>query len=296
MPYFHVNQQFNATLHLLKSSIVVALSGGFRLHIAFLLAGLPANIPVYCAGILVIYATYTLDRTHDCREDMINRAELCGADRRLGIIVCIVTFILGLVIFAFEGIYIVPFFPFIVGYFYTHGIRIGAFSLKLKGGMGIKNIITGVTWGGTIALTVNRWCSSLVVVGIIFLFFGVKTFVTSCMNDFKDAKGDTEAGILTLPVCLGEDTTKTFLILLLLGLHGVMFYLFLVDIMRDIGIVLLIGLVILVPFLHVYSPAFENKPSIVYQKMREVAVSWESAIALAIQVIYTVLIQTGHSF
>lgn len=291
-----MNPQLKATLHLLNSSTVVAISGGFRLHIAFLLAGLAVKIPVYCAGILIIYATYTLDRTFDCKEDAINRAELCGANRRIGFIACIVSFLLGLLIFSYEGIYIAPFFPFIVGYFYTHGIRIGTFKMKLKGGTGIKNIITGITWGGTIALIVCRWCGGLLTLGMVFLFFGLKTFVTSCVNDFKDIEGDTAAGILTLPACLGEDTTKCVLILLLLGLHCVMFYSIIMEIIQNEWVVLLIGLVILVSFLLVYSPAFENKDPIVYRKMREVAISWESAIALALPYIYNTLIQAGYSF
>ena len=291
-----MNPKFNATLQLLNSSTVVAISGGFRLHIAFLLAGLSMNIPVYCAGTLIIYATYTLDRSLDCKEDAINRAELCGANRRLGFLACLISFLLGLSIFIVEGIFVAPFFPFIIGYFYTHGINIGSFKLKLKNGTGIKNIVTGLTWGGTIALIVSRYCSVIVTIYVIFLFFGLKTFVTSCVNDFKDVKGDTAAGIRTLPAALGEDKTKIFLILLLLGLHCIIFYSLAMNIIRNEWGVLLIGLIILVSFLLVYSPAFENNSSILYRKLREIAISWESIIALALPIIYTALVQSGDFF
>jgi 4-hydroxybenzoate polyprenyltransferase len=271
------------TMRLLNSSTVVAISGGIRLHIAFLLAGLAIRIPVYCAGVLIIYSTYTLDRALECKEDAINKSELCGADKKTGIIACIVSFLLGAFLLALNGIYFAPFFPFIVGYFYTHGVRIGSHTFKLKAGAGVKNIIIGITWGGTIALIVSQWCSSVVTVGIIFLFFGMKIFVTSCVNDFKDVKGDMAAGILTLPACLGEKLTKKILILILLGLHCVMVYSLLFGIIRNEWIVLLCGLVVTVAFLMVYSSSFENNPRFMYRKLREFVISWESVFSLALR-------------
>ena len=46
------------TMRLLNSSTVVAIAGGLRLNIAFLLAGLEMRIPEYIAFALIIYATY----------------------------------------------------------------------------------------------------------------------------------------------------------------------------------------------------------------------------------------------
>ncbi len=292
--FYGVTLLATPTLRLLNSSTVVAISGGLRLHIAFLLTGIAANIPVYIAGALIIYATYTLDRAFDCKEDAINRADLLGSDRKTGFIAVIVTFLIGMSIFASEGIYLAPFFPFIVGYFYTNGIHIGSFSLKLKGGAGIKNIVTGISWGGTIALIVSRWSTGIVLVLVIFLFFGMKTFVTSCVNDFKDIEGDTAAGLRTLPACLGEGRTKVILILVLLGVHAFMFYSIVVNLIYNEWVVLATGLLILVSFLVVYSPSFETKPSILFRKMREVAISWESAIALALPVLWAGLIEAGY--
>ncbi|MGA2161667.1 MAG: UbiA family prenyltransferase [Methanoregula sp.] len=271
------------TLRLLNSSTVVAISGGLRLHIAFLLAGLAINIPVYCAGVLIIYSTYTLDRALECKEDLINKSELYGADKKTGIIACIIAFLLGAFLLAQDGIYFAPFFPFVVGYLYTHGVRIGSYNLKLKASAGVKNIVIGITWGGTIALIVNRWCSSVVTVGIIFLFFAMKIFVTSCVNDFKDVNGDTAAGIKTLPACLGESLTKKVLILILIGLHCVMVYALFVGIIGHEWVVLLFGLILTIAFLMVYSSSFEHKSQIYYRKLREFVISWEYVFSLALR-------------
>ena len=271
------------TRRLLNSSTVVAISGGLRLHIAFLLAGLAVRIPEYIAFALIVYATYTLDRALDCKEDAINRSELCGADRKIGIAACIATFLIGTIILVNDGIWLAPFFPFIIGYLYTKGVRIGSHTVKLKAGAGIKNIIIGITWGGTIALIVGQWTSSITIVGIIFFFFGSKIFVTSCVNDFKDVKGDIAAGIRTLPACLGEFLTKIVLILVLFALYGVMVYALFLNIIRHEWIILVFGLVITVVFLLVYSSAFENESSIFYRKMREFVISWEPVVSLGIR-------------
>ena len=106
----------------------------------------------------------------------------------------------------------------------------------------------------------------------------MKVFVTSCVNDFKDVKGDAAAGILTLPVCLGETTTKKVLILILLGLHCVMAYALLAGMIKDEWLILSFGLIITIAFLIVYSSSFETKPRLVYRKLRECVISSEIAL------------------
>jgi 4-hydroxybenzoate polyprenyltransferase len=267
-------------MRLLNSSSVVALSGGLRLHVAFLLAGITMRIPEYLAFSLIVYATYTLDRTFDCKEDIVNRGDLAGADRKTGLLACGITFLAGASILMADGIFLAPFFPFVVGYLYTQGIHIGPVNLRFKAGAGIKNAVIGLTWGGTIALIVSQWCSSIETVGVIFLFFGLKVFITSCVNDFKDVRGDIAAGIHTLPARLGEDLTKKVLILILLGSYLVVLYALFDDIIRSECILLAFGFCITLAFLLVYSPAFENKSQLVYRKMREFVISWESVIGL----------------
>lgn len=110
------------------------------------------------------------------------------------------------------------FIPFVTGYLYSKGIKIGKFALKLKGGLGgVKNIVVGgLTWGGIfIAGLAGSGCRNLIPVVLIFIFFGVKLFINSTIYDFKDIAGDTLAGINTLPVSLGVRKTRN----LLTGMH-----------------------------------------------------------------------------
>jgi 4-hydroxybenzoate polyprenyltransferase len=271
------------TIRLLNSSTVTAISAAFRLHIAFLLAGIATRIPEYFAFALIMYATYTLDRALDCKEDSINKSELCGANRTIGLAACAVTFSAGTILLFREGIYLAPFLPFVIGYFYSKGFRIGNFQLKLKGSLGVKNVIVGLTWAGTIALIVGQWCGSIQTLFIIFLFYSMKIFVTSCVNDFKDVKGDIVAGVRTLPAYLGESRTKEVLILILAMLYSIMGYAVFFNVIRDEWIILLFGLVVTTVFLVVYSPSFETSPSIFFRKMRELVISWESMISLGLR-------------
>jgi 4-hydroxybenzoate polyprenyltransferase len=271
------------TLRLLNSSTVVAIGGGLRLNIAFLLAGLAIRIPDYCAFALIIYSTYTLDRALDCREDAINKKELIGANGNIGILASVITFLAGTAILFQEGIYLAPFFPFIVGYVYTRGIRIGPYALRLKGGAGVKNGIIGLTWGGTIALIVSHWCDGITTVLVIFLFYAIKLFITSCVNDFKDVKGDLAAGIRTLPACLGEDLTKKGLLFVNVTLHGIMVYAVLFHVIQNEWVILLYSLVINTSFLAVYSSSFEKCSDIFLRRMREVVIYWESLISLVLR-------------
>ena len=63
---------------------------------------------------------------------------------------------IGTYILAKEGMLALAFVPLITGYLYSKGIKIGKFALKLKGGLGMKNIVVGLTWGIFIAGLAGR--------------------------------------------------------------------------------------------------------------------------------------------
>lgn len=208
-------RQKNATLELLKSSVLVAFSGALRIHIAFLLLQIHSSMFTCIAGGLVIYSVYTLDRALGSEEDVVNRKELSGSRKEIGLVASMLTFVIGSYVLTKEGMIALAFLPFITGFLYSKGIKIGRFALKLKGGLGVKNFVVGLTWGAFISGLAGSTCKSIVSIILVFTFFGVKLFVNSTIYDFKDVKGDTRAGIKTLPVSLGAQNTRNFL----MGLH-----------------------------------------------------------------------------
>lgn len=203
----------NPNIALLTSSLSVSISGAFRVYLAALLLGTSVSWITCLAGGLIIYSVYTLDRALECEEDVINRGELTGACKEIGLVVTALTFLMGAYVFAKEGILVLAFLPFVTGYLYSKGIKIGKFALRLKGGLGVKNVVVGLSWGAFIAGIPGNY--SILPVMTVFVLYGVKTLINSVIDDFKDIKGDTQAGIRTLPICLGEYKTRNVLI----GMH-----------------------------------------------------------------------------
>lgn len=235
------HEEKNATLELLKSSILVAFSGALRIHLAFLLLNIQSSILTCVAGGLIIYTVYTLDRALESEEDSVNRKELNGSNKKVGLLVSLLAFVIGTYILAKEGVLALAFIPFVTGYLYSKGIKIGRLALKLKGGLGIKNIVVGLTWGIFIAGLAGRGYGNLVPVVMVFIFFGAKLFINSAIYDFKDIKGDTLAGIKTLPVSLGAGKTRNLLLAMHLLSHLV------------IGIALIHGALAFEPLIVLYS-------------------------------------------
>ncbi|WP_135610513.1 UbiA family prenyltransferase [Methanococcoides sp. AM1] len=203
------------TLHLLNSSTLVSISGALRIYLAFILLQMQFNILSCIAGGLVVYAVYTLDRALDSEEDTVNRSELTGARRDVALFVSLLAFLAGAYFLFLDGILLLAFLPLVTGYLYSKGLKVGKHHLKLKGGLGVKNLVVGTTWGAFIAGIAGWYAESLFPVVAVFLFFGIKLFVNSSIYDFKDIKGDALAGIKTLPVSLGPQRTRD----LLLGMH-----------------------------------------------------------------------------
>lgn len=207
------------TLSLLTASIIVALSGVFKLHIAFLFLGIIPKIPVYLAGFLVIYATYTLDRALGCEEDKINRKELASANQEIAIACCVISFVIGSILLYQEGLLLLAFLPFAIGYVYSKGICIGNRTIRLKGNFGMKNVTVSLTWGTFISGIVQRYADYGTVLFFIFPFFTIKSFINTVVYDFRDVEGDGAAGIKTLPICLGEKRTRKLLQVMHVFLH-----------------------------------------------------------------------------
>ncbi|NPE29762.1 UbiA family prenyltransferase [Methanococcoides sp. SA1] len=229
------------TLHLLNSSTLVSVSGALRIYIAFLLLQLQCNILSCIGGGLIVYSVYTLDRALDSEEDAVNRSELTGARRDIALFVSLLTFLIGAYFLFCDGLLLLAFLPLVTGFLYSKGIKVGKHHLKLKGGLGVKNLVVGTTWGAFIAGIAGWYAESMLPVFAVFLYFGIKLFVNSSVYDFKDIKGDALAGIKTLPVSLGEQKTRDILLSIHLFSHSLL------------SILLISGFIAYEPMVLVYS-------------------------------------------
>lgn len=267
-----------ATLHLLTSSILVSVSGAFRVYLASLLLGTRVTVWTCLAGGLVIYSVYTLDRTLDSEEDLINRKELCGSCKEIGFAASILSFFIGGFIFSKNGILILAFIPFIVGFLYSKGIKIGKHNLKLKGSLGVKNIVVGITWG-VCTVGVAGYHSNFLPLAIVFLLYGVKTFINSVIDDFKDVKGDTLTGIKTLPVCLGELKTRKTLLCMHILSHMIIIVALVYNIIAFEPVIIIYSFLCGV----IYIKKYTNEPAIHKKRGKSLLIDGEAVISLILR-------------
>jgi 4-hydroxybenzoate polyprenyltransferase len=268
--------------------MLVALSGVFRVHIASLLLRTNLSMFTCIAGGFVIYSVYTLDRTLDSEEDLINKHELNGSIKEIGLLASGITFIIGCLGLAKTGAVIFAFLPVIIGFLYSKGIKIGKLSLKLKGGLGMKNIVVGLIWGTSIVGVAGCGCENLLSVFLVFLFFEIKLFNNSVIYDIKDIEGDLHAGIKTLPVSLGILKTRR----LLFGLHVLSHFI--------IGLSIIKGVLVFEPLIIFYSficglICIQNYTKSNYQEspisdlIRTVLVDGESTLSIGLRTVFSIL-------
>lgn len=269
------------TLRLLSTSVLVAVSGAFRLYIALLFLGAGAEARIYLAFGLVVYAIYTLDRTLGCEEDRINRMELIGSRKKVSLVLCLIAFLAGSLILAKEEMYFAPFIPGVVGYLYSKELKLGGFHIKLKGGAGSKNIVVALAWGGTIATIARKWTEDTVSILTVFAFFAVKVFINSVIYDFKDMRGDAKAGIKTLPIRIGEKRTKAILQGLHLIIHLGVLLAMLLQLIRFEPIILLYSLLAGGICTSFYAKLLKGKK--IKKYVLELLVDGESTIAVGLR-------------
>ncbi len=154
------------TLKLLNSSTILALSGAFRLYVAYLFLKIDPILLLCLAAGLIVYSVYTFDRTVKSKEDEINRSD-------------------------------------------EMGIKVRGVSIKLKGGLGVKNVVVAFTWAVFLCSLIywDKW----MYLPLVFSFFFLKSFVNTVICDCRDVEGDSYAGLNTFPVCWGLMKTRRVL-------------------------------------------------------------------------------------
>lgn len=240
------------TLKLLNSSTILGISGSFRLYVAYLLLKIEP-IPLLClAAGIIVYSVYTLDRTVKAEEDLINRSEEVKANRNLIAILVFLLLLIGMLILILLDFS--PFgavFPFFMGFMYSKGIKIKGFSIKLKGGLGIKNIVVAFTWAVFLCLLIcwKEW----VYLPLILCFFFVKSFINTVICDCRDVKGDSHAGLKTFPVYWGVMKTRRVLQAIHSFFHILILAIVLLRLMEFDAIILIYSWLIGITYIHFYA-------------------------------------------
>lgn len=201
-----------ATLRVLSSSVINAISGWFRLYIVFLFVGKTPDLILCFAASFVVYSVYTLDRALKSKEDEVNRPEVKNANKIIIFPLLFVFLFTAFLILEKKNIPpVIALFPFIIGFLYTKGLRICSVSIKFKQGLGVKNFVVAFTWAFTTSAFIFNFVDNYLQIFSIFVFIFFKSFINTVIFDCKDIEGDSMAGIVTIPVRFGERKTRIIL-------------------------------------------------------------------------------------
>ncbi len=96
---------------------------------------------------------------------------------------------------------------------------------RLKEVVGVKSIVVALSWAitGTFLPIATAPAVSIKEV-LVFLYIFTQILVNTIVFDVLDMKGDSASGIITLPVALGKNKTKTLLLSINASLVGWVLY------------------------------------------------------------------------
>jgi 4-hydroxybenzoate polyprenyltransferase len=256
-----------------------------RLYLAFILIGTAPDPTLISGASLIIYATYTLDRSLKSHEDHVNSLTFSDIDRTYGLLATIIAVAAGTYLFFSHALFWIPIFPFITGFIYSRGVSLGTKKIKLKTGMGGKNLIIGITWGGTIGLIIST-TGNLSAAILISLFYGMKLFINSTIYDCKDIEGDLAAGIRTLPAVWGIRRMKEVLFTILLIQHLILIAGMITGIISFFSFFVIYSLISGGGVIIWYSPLFETNKAGLKRWFRVLAIDGESPVQVIVSMIH----------
>lgn len=190
---------------------------------SIVLTGEP-HLRLLVIAMLMTWSMYTLNRTGDVNEDMVNRpdrAQLVHRHVRVLRLLAIACYgvALGLSFVSGRWAFVIPLAILVLGFTYSFAwmpIRNRENRRRLKDVTLVKNLTISAAVASTAVLlpvlhTSDHLSSS---VFALFVFVFLRVFVNTVVFDIRDMEGDRSAGVNTIPVVCGVRKTKTLLYIL----------------------------------------------------------------------------------
>jgi 4-hydroxybenzoate polyprenyltransferase len=202
------------------SSVFVGLAAIGMVYTSCLLQGIPITPPVACIMFLTSYSVYNLNRKTDEDEDAINHmGRYSFTKRHEGLLFwsAILAYLLALLLAAISGISaaFIALIPLFSGILYSIKLLPARYRYRrLKDVPVMKNLLVGFAWSSMLSLL------PVALMGgepdgktlVVFLMFFSYAFIASTIPDIRDRTGDAQAGVMTIPVLLGEERTRDLLV------------------------------------------------------------------------------------
>jgi 4-hydroxybenzoate polyprenyltransferase len=175
------------------------------------------NPIIFVSVFFLTFTIYNLDRLDGSKEDKINDSQkqsLYKGKKKTWMLILSTSLTLCFLLIIETNvslmlIYLVPLFSSIL---YGKSVL---FFPRLKNIPVLKNVVLVSTWtlmATSIPSYSNIQDSFHLIIISYFLF--IKLLINSILFDLRDIKGDSEAGVRTIPVILGRETTHRLLLLL----------------------------------------------------------------------------------
>ncbi len=200
---------------MVSNSLLLALNGVMVVVFGFFLDSAAISPSLLFAAFLVTFSVYGLNKFTDKAEDSVNRPETLPRAPGYYLVFSLVSMVFGFLIGLWEGIlaFYVLCTPVLIGVIYS--VRISKSIPRLKEIVGVKSIVVAVSWALTGSLLPEPFCTAkLQVIVIVFVYIFIRVFVGATLCDVLDKKGDLASGVETIPIRLGLNKTKMFLVLL----------------------------------------------------------------------------------
>ena len=206
---------FKVLRFMVSNSLLLALNGVMVVVFGFFLDSATISPSLLFAAFLVTFSVYGLNKFTDKAEDAVNRPETLPRAPGYYLVFALASMVFGFLIGLWEGIlaFCVLCTPVLIGVIYS--VRISKSIPRLKEIVGVKSIVVAVSWALTGSLLPEPFCTAnLQVILIVFVYIFIRVFVGATLCDVLDKKGDLASGVETIPIKLGLNKTKMFLVLL----------------------------------------------------------------------------------
>ncbi|MBN1431421.1 MAG: UbiA family prenyltransferase [Methanomicrobiaceae archaeon] len=222
----HVTPNFSNVGRIIAySSFYLSLAGGAMVFISCFLQDIPFSPVAALMMILVTYGVYNLNRKTDEAEDSVNHPERYSFTKRYGTFLShsaatayFTAVVLGIIFGAETAL--TTMIPLFAGIIYSIPLlpQKTGFS-RIKEVPVLKSVVVAFAWAIPPAFLPAYLVSAGITTQtlIVAMLFFILVFANTVMFDIRDIKGDTAAGVRTIPVILGAGTTTLLLTVINLG-------------------------------------------------------------------------------
>jgi 4-hydroxybenzoate polyprenyltransferase len=211
---------------LIFSSLLLSFECIAMAYVSCIIQQTAWNLMAAVIPFLVAFSIYNLNRKTDEDEDKINRQDRFMFTKRYEVPLYYGSLISLAAALGLAALYGIPALlataaPFLLGTFYSFRLLPGQCGYRrLKEIPAVKNIVVGLAWATLLAflpvfIAGGTPDARTIVTFLLFFMWG---FMASLIPDVRDREGDARAGVMTIPVIVGETRTKRVLTMVLLGL------------------------------------------------------------------------------